>query len=167
MKGIRIKSPVFFIPIVLALVTVGYGLMKQAQGDIQATASGPNSPAAQSPDSWSAPRTNSGGGVSVEARWRRVSDALEFEIRMNTHSVNLDVYDLAETSVIRIPGSTDKVMQEIKAISWEAPPGGHHVTGLLKFPGVDPSGNPIVGGNGRLVLVIRGLAGIEERVMQW
>lgn len=55
-------------------------------------------------------------------------DALEFEIALNTHSVDLSM-DLAKLATL----TTDSGMT-VNATSWEAPSGGHHVSGKLFFP---------------------------------
>lgn len=55
--------------------------------------------------------------------------ASEFQIEVNTHSVNLD-FDLAEISELR-----DSLGNSYKPLKWEgSPPGGHHRSGILKFP---------------------------------
>ncbi len=56
----------------------------------------------------------------------------EFQIAIDTHSVDLD-FDLAEISMLY-----DDIGNEYKAIKWEgSEPGGHHRSGILKFPTVD------------------------------
>lgn len=63
---------------------------------------------------------------------------LDFEIAMNTHSVDLSM-DLAELAVL----ATDDG-QQVAAVSW-APSmgGGHHVSGLLQFP-ANPDGRHLL-----------------------
>jgi hypothetical protein len=55
-------------------------------------------------------------------------DSIDFEVAMNTHSVDLGI-DLAPLATL----STDAGLT-VKAITWKAPGGGHHVSGLLSFP---------------------------------
>jgi len=55
-------------------------------------------------------------------------DSIIFEVSMNTHSVDLSM-DLAKLSTL----STD-TGRVIQAVSWDAPIGGHHVSGELVFP---------------------------------
>jgi hypothetical protein len=80
-----------------------------------------------------------------------------FEVRMNTHSVNLDDYDMGALSYLRINGGSEK-----KAIGWFEPGGGgHHVFGVLKFAG------PIPPDAKHLELIIRDVGGISIRKFEW
>ena len=53
---------------------------------------------------------------------------LEFEVGMNTHSVDLSM-DLATLATL-----TTDTGQEVSATLWDAPQGGHHISGILSFP---------------------------------
>lgn len=87
--------------------------------------------------------------------------ALDFQIVMDTHSVDLGM-DLAQTAVLRIGD------QEIAANAWQAPAGGgHHVEGTLSFPAIDDSGRRWLEGATAVTLIIRDLAGIAERSFTW
>lgn len=55
-------------------------------------------------------------------------DTLDFEVSLNTHSVDLSM-DLAVLTSLR----TDSGL-EVKASAWNGPLGGHHVSGILSFP---------------------------------
>lgn len=55
-------------------------------------------------------------------------NTLDFEVALNTHSVDLSM-DLATLATLE----TD-TGQIVQAILWEAPSGGHHVSGILSFP---------------------------------
>jgi len=55
-------------------------------------------------------------------------DTLIFDVSMNTHSVDLNM-DLAVLSIL----ITDTGL-EVQAALWDAPRGGHHVSGKLIFP---------------------------------
>ncbi len=78
---------------------------------------------------------------------------------MNTHSVDLDQYDLGELAVLR-----DDAGNEYHPISWDSPPGGHHRRGALTFPLPDSLSQ----GEARyLEIVIQDIAGIEQRVLKW
>ncbi|MDP2953094.1 MAG: hypothetical protein Q8O76_07255, partial [Chloroflexota bacterium] len=84
---------------------------------------------------------------------------LVFEVGMNTHSVDLDRYDLAKLATLR-----DDSGKEYLPVSWRAEPGGHHRSGTLTFPIPDSVGQ----GKARyLDLVIRDVAGVKERVLKW
>jgi len=78
-----------------------------------------------------------------------------FEIRLNTHSVNL-AYDIAQISSIE-----DSQGKVYKATAWKgSSPGGHHRRGTLEFPGL--KGNPQT-----IKLIIRGIADVPTRVFEW
>ena len=82
---------------------------------------------------------------------------LSFEVRMNTHSVNLDAYEMENISFLRIDGGAEQ-----KALGWVKPGGGgHHRSGVLKFAGPLPSGAQ------SLQVIIRGIGGVQERVFEW
>jgi manganese oxidase len=85
---------------------------------------------------------------------------LDFQIVMDTHSVDLDVA-LAQMAFLRV----DEL--EIAANAWQAPAGGHHVEGTLSFPAVDDSGRRWLDGATAVTLVIRDLADVTERPFTW
>lgn len=102
-------------------------------------------------------RTHSGGGVRVKVTYLNPQDTVgpRFEIRLDTHSINLDAYDLKSQSLLR--DGTGKAYEAIEA---ENQGGGHHRTVTLQFPGI-PAGTQ------RVELVIKDLAGIKERFFRW
>jgi manganese oxidase len=104
------------------------------------------------------------GAVTIKATPLNLYDsqatALNFEIVMDTHSVDLDVA-LAQMAFLRVGD------REIVATEWQAPAGGHHVEGALSFPAVDDSGQRWLQGATAVTLVIRDLAGIAERSFTW
>lgn len=108
-------------------------------------------------------QTNNEGEVTVEVTWQGASAGLVFEVVMDTHSVDLDGYDLMTLAVLR----TDQG-QEVKPSGWDAPKGGHHRRGTLAFPDKAADGSPLIGPNTRTIeLVIRDVAGVPERVFKW
>lgn len=112
------------------------------------------------------PRRNSGGSVTIDVTWEnpRANGApLAFAVVMDTHSVDLDRYDLGKLAVLR----NDRG-QELKPERWDAPEGGHHRSGALVFPAKDGAGKAISGpGVKTLELVILDVAGVKERVLRW
>jgi hypothetical protein len=111
-------------------------------------------------------RVSQGGRVEIRVSWESAGapgDPLSFSVVMDTHSVNLDGYDLGMLAVLR----NDRG-QEVSPELWDAPPGGHHRSGTLLFPSSDSAGNPIVGPEVKaLELLIRDVAGVEERALRW
>jgi len=72
---------------------------------------------------------------------------LAFEVVMDTHSVDLSM-DLAELATL----TTDNG-RTVSATLWDAVPGGHHVSGVLKFPAV-VEGTTVLEGASQLTLTI-------------
>lgn len=107
-------------------------------------------------------QTSDQGGVTVEAIWSGDPLNPAFAITLDTHTVNLDDYDLSQIAVLRA-GSV-----EIAPVSWDAPKGGHHREGQLIFPATTADGDPTIGATAtELVLVVRGVGDVEERVLRW
>jgi hypothetical protein len=75
------------------------------------------------------------------------TDSLEFDVSMNTHSVDLSM-DLAQLSTL----TTDTGLS-LQAGKWDATPGGHHVEGKLIFPATQ-DGKSVLDGAGKLTLTI-------------
>lgn len=97
--------------------------------------------------------------VSVEpTNLDNPSETLDFQIGMNTHSVELDM-DLSQLATLTT--DTGKTLQPS---GWEGGRGGHHVTGVLSFP-VDVESPPLEGVS-TLTLTIREVD-VPERVFTW
>ena len=87
------------------------------------------------------------------------SEQLEFDVVLETHSVDLSM-DLAVLSSLTT--DTGVIMQ---ATLWDAPRGGHHVSGKLIFPALS-DGLPILEGASRLTLTILDVDA-DARVFEW
>lgn len=87
------------------------------------------------------------------------ADTLEFDVVMNTHSVDLSM-DLAALSTL----STDTGIT-VQAAKWDAVPGGHHVEGTLIFPSAQ-DGASILEGASKLTLTIVDVDA-PARVFEW
>lgn len=87
------------------------------------------------------------------------ADTLEFDVAMNTHSVDLSM-DLAILSTL----TTDTGVT-IQASKWDATPGGHHVSGKLIFPSVK-DGQSVLEGAGTLSLTILNVDA-PSRIFEW
>lgn len=108
-------------------------------------------------------QTNVGGGVTVKVSRIDAVDAVAFTVVLDTHSVNLDAYDLVQLAVLRTPSG-----EEIAPLGWDAPAGGHHREGTLNFPATAADGTALIQPDGgQFVLVIRDIAGIAERTFGW
>ncbi|MBT3822796.1 MAG: hypothetical protein HOG04_15490 [Nitrospinaceae bacterium] len=91
-------------------------------------------------------------------------NTLDFEVRLETHSVDLDGFKVEELAVHE--GSSGV---KAKALGWFEPGGGgHHRFGILRFPKNDKKGNPLLSlEEQKLELRIRGIAEAAERVFKW
>ena len=101
-----------------------------------------------------------GDAVTIDVEWIKEGDGLLiFDVSMNTHSVDLDGYDLGELAVLR-----DDMGTEYHPVSWNSAAGGHHRKGTLTFPSPDSLSQAKAK---YIEMMIRGVAGIEERVLKW
>jgi len=88
------------------------------------------------------------------------ADTLEFDLAMNTHSVDLSM-DLATLSTL----STDTGFT-VQPLRWDAPPGGgHHVSGKLIFPSM-VDGKALLEGARKLTLTILNVDA-PTRLFEW
>jgi Spy/CpxP family protein refolding chaperone len=94
----------------------------------------------------------------------RTDGKLAVQIKLDTHAVDLDPYQLERLSFLR-----DAQGREIQAVALESPSGsGHHREGVLTFPGTDAGGKPLLSPEAKsLSLILRGIGGVEERVFRW
>ena len=107
-------------------------------------------------------RTDSQGAVEFAVTPLNLSlpgDTLDFDVSMNTHSVNL-AWNLAAQSRL-----TTDTGREAAGKSWPEG-GGHHVDGTLTFPVKAADGTPLLAGAKRLTLIIQN-AGAPERTFVW
>ncbi|MBI2830393.1 MAG: hypothetical protein HYX81_04450 [Chloroflexi bacterium] len=105
-------------------------------------------------------QSNEGGAVTIAVKWLgQRNGSLVFQVSMDTHSVDLDVYDLDNLALLR-----DDNGKEYRPVSWQAAAGGHHRSGTLAFsvPGLleENAGKSIY-------MVIRDVAGVAERDFRW
>ena len=87
------------------------------------------------------------------------ADTLEFDVAMNTHSVDLSM-DLAPLATL----TTDSGVT-VQASKWDATPGGHHVEGKLIFPSTT-DGTSILEGASKVTLTIINVDA-ASRVFEW
>jgi hypothetical protein len=88
-----------------------------------------------------------------------LSDQLEFNVAMNTHSIDLGM-DLAKLATL-----TTDTRFTIQATSWDGMPGGHHVSGKLIFPATK-DGKSILEGATKLTLTILDVDA-PSRLFEW
>lgn len=79
----------------------------------------------------------------------------KFQVRMNTHSVDLGE-DMTVVSTLK-----DDQGREYGPVSWEGSPlGGHHRRGVLTFPALEGDAESVT-------LIIRNIANVTERIFEW
>ncbi len=105
-------------------------------------------------------QSNTGAMVTIDVEWLGLDDGLLlFSVALNTHSVDLDQYDLGELAVLRDDEGT-----EYHPTYWDSAPGGHHKQGILHFPSPDSLSQ----GKAKYVeIVIRDIDNIKERILKW
>ncbi len=120
------------------------GLLLMAGDSLAAAASGPT-------------QTNAGGSVTVSVTYLNPEGAEDarFQVALNTHSVDLDGYDLKTLALLR-----DDTGKSYKPTQVENEGGGHHRRTVIVFPKASPRAK-------KLELVIKGLAGVKERIFHW
>lgn len=102
------------------------------------------------------------GKVAVEVtplNWNAQDSTLEFEISLDTHSVDLSM-DLVKLSTL----TTDTGI-EVDATNWDAPLGGHHVSGKLIFPST-VDGMFILDGATKITIQLRDVDA-PLRIFEW
>jgi hypothetical protein len=102
-------------------------------------------------------RTDSRGGVTIEVTYldSKGADDLRFQVLLDTHSVNLDSYDLKTISVLR-----DEAGNTYLPTAVENKGSGHHREATVRFA-------KIASGIKRIELVIKDVAGVKERIFRW
>lgn len=88
-----------------------------------------------------------------------LSDSLSFSVGLNTHSVDLGM-DLAPLATLEADNGLG-----VQAVMWDAPRGGHHVSGVLSFP-ADVDGARLLEGASHLTLTIHDVD-TPERSFAW
>lgn len=86
-------------------------------------------------------------------------ETLKFSVGLNTHSIDLSM-DLAQLATLEADNGRD-----VQALLWDAPRGGHHVSGVLSFPTV-VDGAKLLEDATRLTLKIMDL-NVAERSFTW
>lgn len=104
-----------------------------------------------------ATQTVAGGGVTVKVTYLnpKGSDGARFQVALDTHSINLDSYDLRTISVLR-----DDVGNTYAPTAVDNKGSGHHRETTVSFAKVARNAK-------RVELVIKDIAGVMERVFRW
>ncbi|CAG0937688.1 hypothetical protein TFLX_06637 [Thermoflexales bacterium] len=113
--------------------------------------------AASAADSFT--QTNAEALVTVAVTPLNLNDqsatTLDFDIALNTHSVDLG-YDLTQIATL-----SNDAGEQVQPANWNGPTGsGHHREGTLSFPQLKQRGQT-------LTLTLRGIADVPERIFTW
>ena len=103
------------------------------------------------------PQTNSAGGVTVKVTYLNpdATDGPRFQVVLDTHSVNLEAYDLKSIAVLR-----DDTGKAYASTSVENKGSGHHREAIVSFSKLSVDAK-------RVELVIKDVAEVKERVFRW
>ncbi len=101
-------------------------------------------------------RTEEGGQVAVTLT---PLGGPRFSVAMETHSVDLDGYDLA-----RLAALEDRGGNRVSPSAWERSGSGHHIGGTLAFPASGERGALDL--KGPVAVTIRSVAGVD-RTFRW
>lgn len=119
---------------------------------------GPISPVSSAGGAATETRRSEGGQVTVEATWTGPKGVAAFDVKLDTHSIDLDSLDLSKTVLRNDRGQT------LAAEPWAAPEGGHHREGTLTFSGDAAS---FFAGARSIELVFTGIGDVPERTLRW
>jgi hypothetical protein len=105
-------------------------------------------------------REDNQGAVKVSATYIVPKDGegnnVSFQLTLDTHSVNLGEYDLEKISFIQFDEK-----EPVSGGVWDFTGSGHHFKGIITFNGQIPPGTQ------KVRLLIRGVANVKERVLEW
>jgi hypothetical protein len=96
------------------------------------------------------------GAVTVAASW--ISGTSSARVAMDTHSVDLDSFDLKELARVRFDGGA-----WVSPTAWDAPKGGHHRSGTLTFGSLEPQA---LAGVRVIELEVREV-GVPSHLLRW
>ena len=98
---------------------------------VTASTSSNATPAASATPELGEQQQHEAGSVTITASW--IVGTTSASVGMNTHSVDLDGFDLKQLARLRLDGGP-----WVSPTAWDAPPGGHHRGGTLAFGSLDP-----------------------------
>ena len=134
----------------------------QATPAVRAAQATPAVQAVQAAPAQDLARTDEQGAVTVAVtplNLSRPGQTLDFEVAMNTHSVDLSM-DLAALATL-----TTDTGRAVQATGWDAPKGGHHASGRLSFPAT-VGGVSLLKGAKKLTLTLQNVDA-PERAFTW
>lgn len=124
-------------------------------------------PRARAETTWE--RTNNEGMVEMSVTYLNPTlpqppATLNFQVKLSTHSVDLDGYRLEGLANLR----NDSGLSVPPAGWFNEAGGGHHRRGELRFPAKTAEGQMLIGPRTQFIeMVVRDIAGVKERRVQW
>lgn len=158
------KNPILLLLSITALLLAGCApaVSSPDQTTPQPPSVSTDAPAVQPAESDGLTRTDSQGAVTLEVTPLNLDnpgDALQFDVSMSTHSVDLSMDLVTLATLTTDTGST------VQATLWDGPKGGHHVEGKLSFP-ASQDGKSFLAGAKQLTLTIKNVDA-PERTFVW
>lgn len=105
-------------------------------------------------------RFNNEGAVKVTAEYlppkKSKIEEISFRLVLDTHSVNLEQYDIQQLSSLIIDNGAP-----IEASKWQPTGASHHFNGVLSFSKELPSEEHTI------KLIVKNIDNVEERVFEW
>jgi len=157
-----------FLAVFLIVLAVIFGAVWFFGGQKASTPSGQNSSQSTAKDLTKSSSDTNPGNVQVDVTLVTEDNASELNagdfdlseqyvvyVEMNTHSVDITGYKMADISTLEVGGKTSKASEWAKPMDG----GGHHANGFLVFKKTAEAK--------QLRLVIKGIAGIAEREFEW
>lgn len=146
------------LALAIGVGTIGAACSGTSFPSTSASVEGSSSAPAASPANASATQRNEGGQVTVEATWNGPSAGAVFDVKLDTHMVDLDALDLSNAVLRNDRGET------MTANPWDAPKGGHHRGGTLTFSG---NATAFFRGATSIELILKGVGDVPERILTW
>ena len=143
------RAPIRLVVPILALVFVSCGASSTPGAVVPAAG------ASGSPSDALGEQRSDAASVAVVASW--ISDTA-LRVTMDTHSVDLDAFDLASLARLRLDQGP-----WVSAGSWDAPKGGHHRDGTLTFSTLDAAAVA----RAKLIEVEIRDVGVPLRTLRW
>lgn len=158
----RLLKVIFFLIGLLSITSLVFAATRRPAPETFAKPEIPVQRETDGPLSSDLAQTDTQGEVVVVVRPVNLSNPaqpLEFEIEMDTHSVELDM-DIASLAVLEADNG-----KRLGTASWNGSSGGHHLAGRLSF--VDVAENDFsLDGARTLTLIITDVSA-PERVFHW
>jgi len=162
LKGIIILSALSLLLAACGSAQQAYPEVSKGSGDPVSNNASQIMPGAEMAWPEGQSREDAQGAVTVVVTGKTLNtetDTLEFDVVMDTHSVELNM-DLAPLATL----TTDAGMS-VDGLAWSTAESGHHVTGMLSFPATQ-NGISILDGATELTLTIRDVDA-AERIFTW